>query len=266
MREVLLQTLVGSNYNDTLQMTNYFIKTTTIIFLTVLTNSVIAQDKEFDQYTITPKDTTNNFPLDYKILRPRLEYPNWDKDYDVYYRFLTPAIRKTQSSFSYNDKGAIVSVIPNAIMTHSQLDTTTTVNNPNQLVGTWRMIKFRSIRFNDSVYLPTKTYYRLSDTLLHDKSNDEAFAVFTDDNFKLYAKEQGKTTYKKMMSAKYKVENGRFMMVYKLVKASGGVSQYGIDEKGFLILNYPKVIENVKKEEYFSYYSVIEQYIFQKVK
>lgn len=242
------------------------IKLFTIFFLTVLTNAVFAQDKEFDQYTTIPKDTSNKFPLDYKISRPRLEYPNWDIDYDVYDKFSTPAIRKTQASFSYTDKGVMVSVIPNAIMTLSQLDTTTAINNPTQLVGTWRMIKFRSIRFNDSVYLPTKTYYRLSDTLLQDKSNDEAFAVFTDNNFKLYAKEQGKTSYKKMMSAKYKVENCRFMTVYKLVKAGGGVSQYGIDEKGFLILNYPKVIENVKKGEYFSYYSIIEQYFFQKVK
>jgi len=247
-------------------MTKYFMKIMLIIFLATLTSNLYAQDKEFDQYITTPKDTINKFPLDYKISRPRLEYPEWDKDYDLYYRFLTPAIRKTQSSFSFNDKGVITSVIPNAIMTHSQLDTTTAVNDPTRIVGTWRMIKFRSIRFNDSVYLPTKTYYRLSDTLLDDKSNDEAFAVFTDNYFKLYAKEQGKSDYKKMMSAKYKIENDRFMMVYKLVKAGGGVSQYGIDEKGFLILNYPKVIENVKKGEYFSYYAIIEQYIFQKVK
>ena len=247
-------------------MTMYLKKIATVILLTSLTGPVFAQDKEFDQYTITPKDTTNEFPLDYKISRPRLEYPNWDKDYDVYSKFLTPAIRKTQSSFSYNDKGVVVSVIPNAIMTHSQLDTATALNDLTKIIVTWRMIKFRSIRYNDSVYLPTKTYYRLSDTLLDDKSNDEAFAVFTENNFKLYVKEQGKIDYKKMMSAKYKIENSRFMMVYKLVKASGGVSQYGIDEKGFLILNYPKVIENVKKGEYFSYYSIIEQYIFQKVK
>ena len=246
-------------------MTN-LIKPLLLSALTIASVDIFAQDNDFEKFIKNPKDTTINFPLDYKISRPRLEYPNWDKDYDVYYRFLTPAIRKTQSSFSYNDKGVVVSVIPNAIMTHSQLDTTTAVNDPTNIVGTWRMIKFRSIRFNDSVYLPTKTYYRLSDTLLDDKSNDEAFAVFTDNNFKLYAKEQGKADYKKMMSAKYKIENSRFMMVYKLVKASGGVSQYGIDEKGFLILNYPKVIEKVKKGEYFSYYSIVDQYIFQKVK
>ena len=60
--------------------------------------------------------------------------------------------------------------------------------------------------------------------------------MLTENNFKLYAKEQGTTGYKKMMSAKYKIENSRFMMVYKFAKTSGGVLQYGIDEKGFLIL------------------------------
>jgi hypothetical protein len=247
-------------------MSRYFIITTTIGLFISLTNSVFAQDKEFDKYTTSPKDTINKFPLDYKISRPRLEYPYWDQDYDAYYKFLTPAIRKTQASFSYNEKGVSVSVIPNAITTHSQLDTTTAVNDPGKIIGTWRMLKFRSIRFNDSVYLPTASYYRLPDIVLDDKSDDEAFAVFTENNFKLYVKEQGRTDYKKMMSAKYEIENSRFMMVYKLVKASGGVSQYGIDENGFLILNYPKVIEYVKKGEYFSYYSIIEQYIFQKVK
>jgi len=68
------------------------------------------------------------------------------------------------------------------------------------------------------------------------------------------------------MSSKYKIESRRFIMLYKLAKGSAGVSQFGIDEKGYLLLNYPRVIENVKKGEYFSYYAVIEQYIFEKVR
>ncbi len=246
-------------------MTNHFIKPFILIVLTIASVDIFAQDNDFEKFSKIPKDTTINFPLDYKISRPRLDYPNWDKDFDVYYNFLTPAIRKTQASFSYNDKGVITTVTPNSIIPHAQLDTLTTIYDPRNIIGTWRMIKFRSIRYNDSVYIPTKTYYRLADTLLHDKSNDEAFAAFTDNNFKLYAKELGKTDFKRMMSAKYKIENRRFMMVYKLAKASAGVSQFGFDEKGHLILNYPKVIENVKKGEYFSYYAIIEQYIFEKV-
>jgi hypothetical protein len=240
-------------------------KTIIIFLLSFISTDVFPQDTDFDKLTQIKK-TSVELPLDYKISRPRLEYPNWDKDFDIYYSFLTPTLRKTQASFSYNQNGVTTTVTPNSIIPHSQLDTTTIHNDTKKLVGTWRMLKFRSIRFNDSVFIPTKKYYRISDTLLDDKSNDEAFAVISDNNFKLYAKESGQNEFKKMMSSKYKVENRRFIMFYKLIKSSAGVSQFGFDENGYLILNYPKVIENVKKGEYFSYYAIVEQYIFEKVK
>ena len=240
----------------------YFLALTAIM---ALSSDCYSQEKEFEQMSLTPK-TTINLPIDYKILRPRLEYPLWDKDYDIFYSYLTPALKKTQASLSYNDKGVVTSIIPNSIMPHAQLDTSITITNEANLIGIWRMVVFRSVRFNDSVYLPTRTYYRLSDTLLDDKSKDEAFAVLTDKEFKLYAKEVGETKFKKEISTKYKVENKRYMMLYKLFKSGAGVSQFGLDEKGYLILNYPKVIEYVKKGEYFSYYTIIDQYIFEKIK
>jgi hypothetical protein len=227
--------------------------------------SAIAQEDDFENLSKTPKDTSINFPLDYKISKPRLGFPTWNQDYDIYYHFITPTIRKTQAILSSNDNGVITNLIPNSVIPLAQLDTLTIVDDPQKLIGTWRMIQFRSIRYEDSVYVPTKTYYRLDDTLLNDKSNDEAFAVFTEDNFKLYAKESGKAKFKKMMSANYQIENKRFMMVYKLAKSGAGVSEFGIDEKGYLILNYPQVIEYVKKGVYISYYAIIEQYIFERV-
>lgn len=239
-----------------------------ILLLTaILTFSVnsYSQEKQFEQIALTQKPPIN-FPIDYKILRPRLEYPLWDKDYDIFYSYLTPALRKTQAALSYNNNGVETSLIPNSIMLHAQLDTSTIISNDTNLTGTWRMLVLRSIRFNDSVYLPTKTYYRLSDTLLDDKSRDEVFAVFTGNNFKLYSREVGKPGFKKEISTKYNIESRRYIMLYKFFKSGAGVSQFGLDEKGYLILNYPRVIENVKKGEYFSYYAIIDQYIFEKVK
>jgi hypothetical protein len=236
-----------------------------LFVFSTLSSDSYSQEKEFEQLALAPK-TTVDFPIDYKILRPRLEYPLWDEDYDVFYSYLTPALTKTQASLSHNNNGVVTSIIPNAIMTHAQLDTSTIIRNEANLTGLWRMIVFRSIRFNDSVYIPTKTYYRLTDTLLDDRSKEEAFAVFSDNNFKLYAREVGKTNFKKETSTRYKVENQRYIMIFKFSKSTAGVSQFGIDEKGYLILNYPRVIENVKKGEYFSYYAIIDQYIFEKVK
>ena len=236
------------------------------VITTVFSRSAYSQEKEFEQMALTEKARVN-FPIDYKILTPRLEYPLWDNDYDAFYSFLTPTLRKTQASLSYTSKdGVVTSLIPNAIMAHAQLDTNTIVRNPAILVGTWRMLVFRSLRFNDSVDIPSLTYYRLGDTLLDDKSSDEAFAVFTDKNFKLYAREVLKTSFRREISTKYSIESGRYIMLYKFFKAGAGVLQFGIDNKGYLIMNYPKVIENVKKGVYFSYYTIIDQYIFEKVK
>ncbi len=234
------------------------------LMLTISSN-LYSQEKEFERIIQTPKTTLTPAP-DYKITRPRLEYPLWDKDYDIFYSHLTPALKKTQASFSFTTDGVVTTVVPNSIIPHAQLDLTTITPDPNILQGTWRMLVFRSIRFNDSVYIPTKTYYRLNDTLLEDKSKDEAFAIFTDNDFKLYAREAGKSKFKKEISSRHSVENKRFLTLYKFSRAGAGVSQFGIDEKGHLILNYPKVIEQVKKGEYFSYYAIIEQYIFEKVK
>ena len=237
----------------------------TFACITFISTVVLSQESKFDQLSLTPK-TSAAFPLDYKIVRPGLEFPGWDKDFDKFYAYLTPPLRKTQASLSFTQNNVVTTITPNSIMPHAQLDTSTITKDPEKIKGVWRMLVFRSIRFNDSVYIPTKTYHRLADTLLDDKSTDEAFVILTDDNFKLYVKEVGKKEFRKMMSSKYKIENSRFIMLYKFLKSGAGVSQVGIDENGYLILNYPKVIENVKKGEYFSYYTIIEQYIFEKIK
>lgn len=239
----------------------YFLGLLMIISFPINTYS---QQKEFEQLALIPK-TAINIPVDYKIVRPRLEFLLWDKDYDTFYSYLTPALKKTQAALSYTDNGVVTSVIPNSIMPHAQLDTSTIIPNAD-LTGTWRMLVFRSVRFNDSVYIPTKTYYRLTDTLLDDKSKDEAFAVFSGNNFKLYAREVGEKNFKKEISSRYSIESKRYLMLYKLFRSGAGVSQFGMDEKGYLVLNYPKVIEHVKKGEYFSYYTMIDQYVFEKVK
>jgi len=236
-----------------------------IIFISITSEEAHSQENNFEQLTLQPRKVVN-FPLDYKITRPRLEYPNWDHDFDQFYAYHTPILKKTQASLSFTDKGVVTTITPNSIIPHAQLDTGTIINRKEEFVGTWRMLAFRSIFFNDSVNIPTKTYYRLPDKLLDDKSNDEVFAVLTDNNFKLFAREIGKDDFKRVMSSKYKIENRRYILLYKFSKAGAGVSQIGIDENGYLILNYPKVIENVMKGEYYSYYAIIDQYIFERVK
>jgi len=57
-------------------------------FIITFSTGIYSQEKELEQLALTPKIAIN-YPLDYKILRPRLEYPLWDNDYDRYISYLT---------------------------------------------------------------------------------------------------------------------------------------------------------------------------------
>ena len=229
-------------------------------------NNLTAQsNQDFENFSLLPKNQ-KEFPVDYKILLPTLEFTKWDDDYDKYIKYLTPELRKTQIGLTYTEKGIYTIVTTNSIVPHAQLDTATIIKNTNDLKGIWRMITFRTIKFNDSVNILANKYYRLPSEILYDKSKDDAFIVISNTHFSIYAKEIGNDKFKKRSSSKYNVANKRYIMLYKLFKASAGVSQIGIDENGYLIINYPKVIEYSIKDKYISYYTIIEQYILEKIK
>ncbi|MES2704023.1 MAG: hypothetical protein V4649_15385 [Bacteroidota bacterium] len=246
------------------------IKTLTTVVAIVLAilaaGDSFSQEYDFEQLSLSPK-TKTAFALDHKIVRPRLEYPKWDKDFHLYYPFLTPALRKTQATLSGTYEGVTTTITPNSIIPHAQLDTNTMVKDEVAITGLWRMLVFRSVRYVDSLYTwpDTVRYYRLPDVLLGEK-HDDGFLVLKDGHFKLYVKEEGKQKFSKKISSKYAIEHKRAIILYKFGKSAGGVSQIGIDESGFLIMNYPKVIENVKRGKYISYHTIIDQYIFERVR
>jgi hypothetical protein len=230
--------------------------------LLCITNVFSQTKTDIEKLSLTPK-TIRSFPINYKILLPRLEYKLWDEDFDTFYQYLTPALKKTQATMSYTTEGVNTMVVPNSILPHSQLDTSTIIKDPGVLNGVWRVITYRKIRFIDSVDIQTKQYYR-SDTLLADNSAHDAFIIFKNNDFQILAKEAGTKEFKKKAASNYAIESRRYLMLYKLFKAGSGVSQIGIDEEGHLIINYPSVIEHVRQNEYISYYAIIEQYILER--
>src|SRR5687768_14732113 len=129
-----------------------------LVLAVILTFSAgsYSQEEQFEQIALTQKATIS-FPVDYKILKPRPEFPLWDQDYNIFYSYVTPALRKTQTGLSFNKDGIVTSFIPNSVIPHAQLDTSTIISNDTLLSGTWRMLVFRTIRFNDSLYIPTRT-------------------------------------------------------------------------------------------------------------
>jgi hypothetical protein len=239
--------------------------TASILFFVFIFQTVFAQSEiNLEELAKTPK-TAKKFDIQYKILLPRPDLDYWDKDFNVFYKFVSKPLSNTQSIMTYQIDGVETMVNPNSVLPHSQLDTLTKITDSQKLLGVWRMVSHRNIRFEDSVVYRENKIYR-SETLLAEANSDDAFAVFESANFKLMVKEANKTKFKAKISSKYKLENQRYLMLYKYFKASSGVSQIGIDENGYLIINYPRVIENKKPKEYITYIGVLEQMVFEKVK
>ena len=100
--------------------------------LSVVSLTAFSQDNNFQQLSQAEKKKID-FPADYKISRPRLVVPHWDNDFDVYYKFHTPALRKTQAYLSSNNHGITTILTPNSIIPHAQLDTLTVVEDPQKI-------------------------------------------------------------------------------------------------------------------------------------
>jgi hypothetical protein len=206
-----------------------------------------------------------DFPTRYNITLPTPTWEQWDNDYEVFLRALPPAVRKTQAGLQLSDKGVNIWWCTPAAITHAQLDTATIIVDETLLQGVWRSVKFRRLVFIDSAASSTKTIYR-TDTVTEENTKDDAFVVFDDRQFRMYVKEEGKKNFKNKIDAKFDIEGNRFLMLYKLFKASSGISQIGLDKEGQLIINYQTVVERKSPGNYMTYVAMIEQMIFEKVK
>lgn len=233
--------------------------------LLLVTVMAAAQSKsDIEQLAARTPPKTKTFSITHCISLPTPTKGEWDNDYNRFQKYVSPAIGKTQAGLSYTYNGVTTwTCIPSA-MPHAQLDTATMITNERTLLGIWRAVTHRSIRFVDSASQQENSIYR-SDTLLNDMSKDDVFAVFADRHFKLIVKEEGSKKYKNFVSAQYQVENGRYLMLYKLFKSASGISQIGIDKDGHLIINYAAVIENKKMNNYITYIAVINQFIFERI-
>ncbi len=225
-----------------------------------------SQDLQDLETILAEPRTSKSFELDYAISQPRLHYVQRHEDIDAYNRFLTDKVLSTQMSMSFEEDGVTKELISNAAVPMAQLDTSTLIQDPKDLYGVWRMLAHRQIQFVDSTHADADSMYtRLDPVLLADHSDNEVLIVIHDDRASLYAQEAGNDKLRKKWRTKYILENGRFLMLYKMVKSSAGVSQVGITEDDYLVLNYPTV-SAWHNDEYIVVETTINQFILEKVR
>jgi hypothetical protein len=210
-----------------------------------------------------PKEMVE-LPIDYCNLFPTTTFEQWDKDYNSFDRYLTRDIMQTQMGLSYTINGIHIWWCMPSARTHVQLDTTTMITNDNAVVGNWRIACNRTIKYEDSAVYADKKFYRTS-KVVNDLKDDDVFLSMTADKFKLYAKEKGKSNFKKIAIKNYHIESKRYLMLYGLSKAGAAISFVGLDKEGRLIINTYYVQERKVKGVYIVYQATMTQMIFKKM-
>lgn len=205
------------------------------------------------------------FPLHYKIIQPRMSMEDWDNDFGYFYRYCTKQLMATQMNMTFVDENGVENMTNfNSLMPHAQLDTMTMIHDEAKLQGVWRVVSHRSIRMMDSFNRQDGKFFR-ADTLLEKNTTNDAFIIFDNSSCKLYVKKEGGAKFKKKYGRAYSLVSNRYLMMHNKLKTTAGVSQVGIDKDGYLIINVPAVQEHVKKDEYNTYFAIIEQMIFERV-
>jgi hypothetical protein len=209
-----------------------------------------------------PKEMID-FPIDYCISQPKLDFSQWDVDYNQYNKFLTKEIMQTQLGMTFNNNGVQIWTCFPSARTHTQLDTITIIQDSKEIIGDWRIICNRKVSFTDSAVYATNKIFR-NEKVIYNEKNADVFIVFSESKLKMYGTEKEENKYKIGGSKNYSIINGRYLMTYGMSKASGAMSQIGIDKDGHLIMNYYWVQERKIKNQYITYESVVTQAIFKR--
>ena len=233
-------------------------------FLMIFLLTSCGVPKEVLDKLANDKNEMVDFPADYYLLQPRLQFDKWDKDYNSYNKFLTKDIMSTQMWMGFERDGVEIAFCPNSARTHVQLDTSAIVLDKRQLVGDWRAVSNRRTIFIDSAVYSDNKIYR-SQKIMYDEKETDVFLVLTDSRISMYGTEKGSNKYKKLPSKNYSLQSGRFLLGYGPARAGGGVSFIGIDKEGRLIFNWQTVEERKIKERYITYQATVTQLIFRKV-
>jgi hypothetical protein len=210
-----------------------------------------------------PKEIVE-LPVDYCNLFPTTTFEQWDKDYNLFNRYLTRDIMQTQMGLSYTINGVNIWWCVPSARTHVQLDTATMITDNNKVVGNWRIACNRTITYEDSAVYADKKIYRTS-KIVNDLKDDDVFLSMTANKFKLYAKPKGNSNFKKIAIKNYHIESKRYLMLYGLSKAGAAISFVGLDKEGRLIINSYYVQERKVKGVYIVYQATMSQMIFKKM-
>jgi hypothetical protein len=231
------------------------------LIFTITTSA--AQKAGIRKLATVPKKNIE-LPLDYAILLPRLNIPDWNRDNKAYNHFITPAVVQSQPTMSFRKDGIDITWNMTSAFPHAQLDTSTLITDTKQLIGTWRSVSYRTINFRDSFLVESGEFLR-NNALVGEHKGDDVFLKMDNEHFMIYRKAEGEKDFGRDRGIRYNLQSGRYLLLYRRAKRIAGLLQAGIDKEGRLILHAADVQVRKLGYNYFVYEAVINQTVYERI-
>jgi len=238
------------------------IKITLFLLLTTIINSCTINKELLTE--IQKKELKHiDFPIYYYQHLPDSNITNWNNDYDAYNKFVTKKVAKTQLGISYRKDSILYWQIYPSARPHVQLDSATMILDKNKLYGNWRAVSIRTILFSDSINIKSDTLIRTYKVLNTDTVSDIVTTFTEYGKMKVYYK-KGNNYYLKL-NRNFEIENGRYLMLYKINPLASAISIIGITKDNYLIIGTYLVAERSKRAKYYVYETTMQQTIFKRI-
>lgn len=235
-----------------------------LLFATLALLFACSMPKELRTQVNNNQRQTTDLPLEYANCFPATTLEQWDKDYELYHRFLTPEITRTQQGLSFTYNGVQTWRCGPSALTHVQLDTSTRIADTSLIKGNWRITCNRRILFKDSFVYATAKFYRTAE-LVNNPQEEDLVLTLTDRKLALYGRTEKQPEFKRILLKNYHITSQRYLLLYGQSRANAAVSFIGMDKAGRLILNNHVVEERKKQGEYMVYQTYMTQLIFNKI-
>lgn len=209
------------------------------------------------------KDKVELSAFEHTIL-PSLDYEGWNAYTSSMGKSIPPVVRRTQMGMEFSDDTSKTYFCRPSAFPHFTIDTSYSIKDKKALLGGWKKIGAGLIEISDTVHGSDSSVTR-KDSVSSWGNEDDVMVVVDEKRYKLYARLNGKSSFKRQLSKKYELINERILLLYTLTLADAATNFTGISPEGHLIVDNYGVEETRKKNGDYIYKTSCLRMVFSKM-
>lgn len=199
------------------------------------------------------------------MILPPLDYEGWDTYAAAMGKSIPPVVRRTQMGMEFSDDTSKTYFCRPSAFPHFTIDTSYSIKEKEALLGGWKKIGAGLIEITDTIHGSDSSVTRKDSVSSWGNEDDDVMVVVDDKRYKLYARLVGKANFKRQLSKKYELVNGRFLLLYTFTLSDAATNFTGISPDGHLIVDNYGVEETRKKNGDYIYKTSCLRMVFKKI-